>query len=142
MRASASEEVNAMKLPRRQFLYLGAGAAALPSLSRIAGAQAYPTRPIRLVIPFPPGGSFDAIGRPWADKMKTLLGTVVVENQGGASGTIAATTVVRAQPDGHTLLLAGAGQMGLYTITTSRPLYDPIKDLQPITVAAVTCYAI
>ena len=131
-----------MKLLRRQFLHLAAGAAALPAVSRIARAQAYPTRPIRLLIPFPPGGSFDAIGRPWADKMKTLLGTVVVENQGGASGTIAATTVVRAQPDGHTLLLAGAGQLGLYAVTASRPLYDPIKDLQPITVVAVTCYAI
>jgi tripartite-type tricarboxylate transporter receptor subunit TctC len=131
-----------MKLPRRKFLHLAAGAAALPAVSRIARAQGYPTRPIRLLIPFPPGGSFDAIGRPWADKMKTLLGTVVVENQGGASGTIAATTVVRAQPDGYTLLLAGAGQLGLYAITTNRPLYDPIKDLQPITVVAVTCYAI
>src|SRR4051812_33830564 len=105
-----------MKLPRRGFLHLAAGAAAL-AVSRIASAQAYPSRPIRLLIPFPPGGSFDAIGRPWADKMKTLLGTVVVENQGGASGTIAATTVVRAQPDGYTLLMAGAGQLGMYAIT-------------------------
>src|SRR5262245_25468476 len=131
-----------MNLPRRRLLHRAAGAAALLALPSVARAQIYPTRPIRLLIPFPPGGSFDAIGRPWADKMKTLLGTVVVENQGGASGTIAATTVVRAQPDGHTLLLAGAGQLGLYAITTSRPLYDPIKDLQPITVVAVTCYAI
>ena len=131
-----------MRLPRRKFLRLTAAAAALPAVSRAARAQTYPARPIRLVIPFPPGGSFDAIGRPWADKMKTLLGTVVVENQGGASGTIAATTVVRAQPDGHTLLLAGAGQLGLYAITANRPLYDPVKDLQPITVVAVTCYAI
>ncbi|HEV7463071.1 MAG TPA: tripartite tricarboxylate transporter substrate binding protein, partial [Methyloceanibacter sp.] len=72
-----------MKLPRRRFLHLAAGAAALPAVSRIARAQAYPTRPIRLVIPFPPGGAFDTLGRPWADKMKLLLGTVVVENIGG-----------------------------------------------------------
>src|SRR5262245_5306207 len=88
-----------MKITRRTFLHLAAGAAALPCMTRFAISQVYPSRPIRLLIPFPPGGSFDAIGRPWADKMKTLLGTVVVENQGGASGKIAATTVVRAQPD-------------------------------------------
>ena len=69
-----------MKLPhRRQFLHLAAGAAALPVVSRTARAQDYPARPIRLVIPFPPGGAYDAVGRPWVDKMKPLLGTVVVE---------------------------------------------------------------
>ena len=57
-----------MKLPRRQFLHLVAGAAGLPAVSRIARAQAYPSRPIRLVIPFPPGGAFYALGRPWAER--------------------------------------------------------------------------
>jgi tripartite-type tricarboxylate transporter receptor subunit TctC len=85
-----------MKLPRRQFLHFAAGAAALPALSRMARAQAYPTRPIRLVIPFPPGGAFDAVGRPWADKMKPLLGTVVVENIGGAGASLGASAVARA----------------------------------------------
>src|SRR5262245_51153368 len=74
-------------LGRRQFLHLAASAAALPAVSRIARAQSYPTRPIRLVIPFPPGGGSDAIGRPWAEKVKGFLGTVVVENQGGAGGS-------------------------------------------------------
>jgi tripartite-type tricarboxylate transporter receptor subunit TctC len=131
-----------MKLPRRQFLYLVAGASVLPALPRVARAQTYPTRPIRLIIPFPPGGSYDAIGRPWADRMKASLGTVVVENQGGASGTLGAAAVARSQPDGHTLLLAGSGQLGVYKVMANRPTYDPIKDLRPITVAAVTCYAI
>src|SRR4029079_17285011 len=73
-----------MKHPhRRQFLYLTAGVAALPAASCIARAQAYPARPIRLVIPFPPGGAYDAVGRPWADRVKSVLGTVVVENIGG-----------------------------------------------------------
>ena len=72
-----------MKDPRRKFLHLAAGAVALSAMSRIAAAQTYPTRPIRLVIPFPPGGAFDALGRPWADRINPLLGTVVVENIGG-----------------------------------------------------------
>ena len=74
--------------------------------------------------------------------MKTLLGTVVVENQGGAGGALAAAAVARAQPDGYTILLGGSGALGLYAITTSRPLYDPLKDLQPISIVAVTSYAI
>src|SRR5437870_3593711 len=86
--AATMHEWDIMKLPCRQFLHLAAGAAALPAVSRIARAQAYPSRPIRLVIPFPPGGAYDAVGRPWADKMKPLLGTVVVENIAGAGGSL------------------------------------------------------
>jgi tripartite-type tricarboxylate transporter receptor subunit TctC len=92
-----------MKLPRRQFLHLAAGAVALPAVAREASAQAFPTRPIRLVVPFPPGGVYDALGRPWADKMKPLLGTVIVENVGGAGGGIGGiggAAVARARPDG------------------------------------------
>jgi tripartite-type tricarboxylate transporter receptor subunit TctC len=126
-----------VKLPRRRFLHLAAGAAALPAVSRIAWAQAYPTRPIRLVIPFPPGGAFDAVGRPWADKMKSLLGTVVVENNGGGGGSIGAAAVARARPDGYTLMLGGTITHVNEALLKSRPLYDPVKDLDPIaTVAA------
>ena len=94
-------------LPRRKFLHLTVGAAALPAVSRISRAQAYPTHPIRLVIPFPPGGAYDAVGRPLANKMKPLLGTVVIENSGGGGGSLGAATVARAQPDGYTILLGG-----------------------------------
>ena len=96
-----------MKLPRRQFLQLAGMAAAFPAVSGIARAQSYPTRPIRLVVPFPPGGAYDAIGRPWADKMKSLLGTVVVENMGGGGSSLGAAAVARAPPDGYTILLGG-----------------------------------
>src|SRR6059036_3942049 len=96
-----------MKLPRRTFLHLAIGAAALPAASGVARAQVYPARPIRLVIPFPPGGAFDFVGRPWADKMTSLLGTVFVENIGGGGGSLGADAVARAQPDGFTILLGG-----------------------------------
>ena len=121
-----------MKLPRRQFLHLAAGAAALPAVSRLARAQAYPTRPIRLVVPFPPGGAFDAVGRPWADKMKPLLGTVVVENMGGGGGSLGAAAVAHARPDGYTILLGGTITHVNEALLKNRPLYDPAKDLDPI----------
>jgi tripartite-type tricarboxylate transporter receptor subunit TctC len=121
-----------MKLPRRQFLHLAASAAALLAVPRIAWTQAYPSRPIRLVIPFPPGGAYDAVGRPWADKMKSLLGTVVVENIGGASGSLGAAAVAHAQPDGYTILLGGTLTHINEALLKSRPLYDPVKDLDPI----------
>jgi tripartite-type tricarboxylate transporter receptor subunit TctC len=127
-----------MKLPRRQFLHLTAGAAALPAVSRVAGAQAYPTRPIRLVVPFPPGGAFDAVGRPWADKMKPLLGTIVVENIGGGGSSLGAAAVARARPDGYTILLGGTQTHVNEALLKSRPLYDPVKDLDPI--ASVAAY--
>jgi tripartite-type tricarboxylate transporter receptor subunit TctC len=130
------------KLPRRKFLHLAAGAAALPTVSRIAWAQGYPTRPIRLVVPFPPGGAFDAIGRPWADRMKTLLGTVVVENIGGGGSSLGAAAVARAQPDGYTILLGGGGALVVNPVATSRPLYDPIKDFEPISTLGVHAFAI
>src|SRR4249919_3555974 len=134
----------AMKLPRRKFLQLAAGAAALPVVSRIALAQAYPSRPIRLVIPFPPGGAFDAIGRPWADKMKPLLGTVVIENIGGGGASLGAVAVARARPDGYTILLGGTQTHLNEALLKSRPLYDPVKDLDPIAgiAANVLCIAV
>jgi tripartite-type tricarboxylate transporter receptor subunit TctC len=121
-----------MKLPRRTFLHLAAGAAALPAISRLARAQAYPARPIRLVVPFPPGGAFDALGRPWAEKMKPLLGTVVIENIGGGGASLGAAAVARARPDGYTILLGGTLPHINEALLKSRPLYDPVKDLDPI----------
>jgi tripartite-type tricarboxylate transporter receptor subunit TctC len=127
-----------MKLPRRRLLQLAAGAAALPAVSRFAWAQTYPARPIRLVVPFPPGGAFDAVGRPWADKMKPLLGTIVVENIGGGGSSLGAAAVARARPDGYTILLGGTQTHVNEALLKGRPLYDPVKDLDPI--ASVAAY--
>ena len=127
-----------MNHSRRQFLHLTAAAAALPAVSHAASAQAYPVRPIRLVVPFPPGGAFDAVGRPWADKMKPLLGTVVVENIGGAGASLGAAAVARAQPDGYTILLGGTQTHVNEALLKGKPLYDPVKDLDPI--ASVASY--
>ena len=133
-----------MGLPRRRFLHLAAGAAALPAVSRLARGQAYPTRPIRLVIPFPPGGAFDAVGRPWAEKMKPLLGAVLIENIGGGGASIGAAAVARAQPDGYSILLGGTLPHVNETLLKKRPLYDPVKDLDPIAgiAANVLCIAV
>lgn len=123
-----------MKRPRRKFLHLLMAAASLPALSCIAGAQSYPVRPIRLVIPFPPGGVFDATGRPWADKVKPHLGTIVVENIGGAGSTLGAAAVARAQPDGYTILLGGNASLVINPIASTKSPYDPVKDFEPIAV--------
>jgi tripartite-type tricarboxylate transporter receptor subunit TctC len=131
-----------MKLPRRNFLRLAAGAAALPAVSRIAGAQAYPTKPIRLVVPFPPGGAFDFVGRPWADKMKPLVGTVVIENIGGGGSSLGAAAAARARPDGYTILLGGTQTHVNEALLKSRPLYDPVKDLDAIAGVAANALCI
>jgi tripartite-type tricarboxylate transporter receptor subunit TctC len=121
---------------------LAAGAVALPTASRTAWAQAYPTHPIRLVVPFPPGGGYDLLARPWADKMKSLLGPIVVENIGGGAGSLGAAAVARASPDGYTLLVSGTNVHVNEVLLKSRPLYDPVKDLQPILCIAFGPWAI
>jgi tripartite-type tricarboxylate transporter receptor subunit TctC len=91
-----------MKLPRRNFLHLAAGAAALPAVTRVARAQAYPTRPVTIIVPVPPGGVADPIARILADHLTVRLGQpVVVENITGAGGSIGVGRAVRAAPDGY-----------------------------------------
>ena len=122
-----------MKLPRRQFLHLAAGAAALPAVSQIATAQTYPSRPIMIVVPFAVGGVTDTIGRVLAERMKSSLGQpVIVENTAGAGGTIAVGRVARAAPDGYTL---GYGTNGSHVVSgaTYALHYDLLTDFEPIT---------
>jgi len=123
-----------MRLPRRKILHLAAAAVTLPAVSRIAWAQAYPTRPVRLVIPYPPGGVYDATGRPWAERAKPLLGTIVIENIGGAGSTLGTAAVARAQPDGHTILLGGNSGLVINPIASVKSPYDPVNDFEPISV--------
>jgi len=131
-----------MKLPRRRFLHLVASVSALPALSATASAQSYPTRPIRLVVPFPPGGAYDTIGRPWAEQMKTRLGTLVIENIGGGGGSLGAAQASRARPDGYTLLLGGATTHITEALLKNRPQFDSLKDLEPISGIAITAFAL
>src|SRR6267378_3502691 len=96
-----------MKVPRRQFLRVAATAVAVPVLSRIASAQTYPARPVRLIVAFVPGGATDTLARQISNDLKEALGqAVVVENRPGANGYLAWNHVASAEPDGHTLLLA------------------------------------
>jgi tripartite-type tricarboxylate transporter receptor subunit TctC len=130
-----------MKLGRREFLHLAGGAAAVASGARVAAA-AYPERPIRLVLPFPPGGVFDIVGRPWADKVKVSLGSVFVDNQPGAGGSLAAQVVAHAAPDGYTIFLGASSIHLAEMILREHPLLDPMKDLTPVSMVAITCFAI
>ena len=133
-----------MKLLRRHFLRAVTAAAALATTFGVARAQGYATRPIRLVIPFPPGGAFDAVGRPLADKLRPLLGAMVVDNIGGGGASLGAAAVARARPDGYTLLLGGTLPHVNEAVLKCPPLYDPVKDLDPIAAVAanVLCIAV
>src|SRR6266542_6698669 len=96
-----------MKLPRRQFLILAAGAAGLPAALRIAKAQAYPTRPVRLIVPIAPGGASDITARLIGQWLSERLGQpFIIENRPGGGNNIGTEAVVRAPADGYTLLLA------------------------------------
>jgi len=121
-----------MKLPRRKFLHLAAGAAALPALSLVARAQAYPTRPVRIIVAYATGGPNDLFARLIGQWLSERLGQqFIVEHRAGAGGTIGTEATVRAPADGYTLLLASTGN----TIGTS--LYDKLnynftRDIAPV----------
>ena len=123
------------------FALLALSATALTPLPALAQAK-YPERPIKLMVAFSAGGVNDVVGRQWADRMKPLLGTVYVENQGGGSGTIATGEVARAQPDGHTILLGSTSTMVLNPMTMAKVPYDPIKDFLPIAILCVSTTSI
>jgi tripartite-type tricarboxylate transporter receptor subunit TctC len=121
-----------MKLPRRNFLHLAAGAAALPAASRFAWAQAYPTRPVRLIVPFGSAGATDITARLIGHWLSERLGQqFIIENRPGAGGNIATEAVVRAPPDGYTLLYvttANASNATLY----DKLNFNFIHDIAPV----------
>jgi tripartite-type tricarboxylate transporter receptor subunit TctC len=121
-----------MKLPRRNFLHLAAGAAALPAVSRIARAQAYPTRPVRLIVPIAPGGATDILARLIGQWLSERLGQpFIIDNRPGAGSNVGTEAVVRAPADGYTLLLCSV------TDAINATLYDKlnfnfIRDIAPV----------
>src|SRR5215472_8417924 len=120
-----------MKLPRRNFLRLAAGAATLPALSRIAWAQAYPTRPVRIVVGNPAGGAPDIIARLIAQGLSERLGQqFFIENRPGAGTNIAIEAVVRAPPDGHTLLQFGSS--GINATLYKKLNFNFTHDIAPV----------
>jgi tripartite-type tricarboxylate transporter receptor subunit TctC len=121
-----------MKLPRRNFLHLTAGAAALPAVSRIAIAQVYPSRPITIVVPFAAGGPTDTIARVMANGMRVSLGQpIIIENVTGAAGSIGVGRVARATPDGYTISI---GQWGSHVTNGAiyALQYDLVNDFAPV----------
>jgi len=131
-----------MDVSRRRLLQGASGLAAIAAAPRFAHADAFPTRPIRLVLPFPPGGVFDIVGRPWADKVKGSLGTVFVDNQPGAGGSLAAQIVAHAEPDGYTIFLGSSSIHLTEMILREHPLLDPMKELKPVSMVVISCFGI
>jgi len=121
-----------MKLPRRKFLHLAAGAAALPILPYIANAQTYPARPVRIVVTFTAGGANDIHARLFGQLLSERLGqSFVVENRPGGGGNIGTLEVVRSAPDGYTLLLISVG-LSINAAVYEKLPYDLVRDIAPI----------
>jgi tripartite-type tricarboxylate transporter receptor subunit TctC len=133
-----------MMMRRRDVLALGLAslsATALRPLSAVAQGK-YPERPIKLMVAFSAGGVNDVVARQWAERVKTRLGTVYVENQGGGTGTIATGEVARAPADGYTILLGSTSTMVLNPMTMPKVPYDAAKDFVPIAILAVSTTSI
>jgi tripartite-type tricarboxylate transporter receptor subunit TctC len=124
--------MTSVKLPRRKFLHLAAGAATLPILPRLASALDYPTRPVRLILTTTPGGPADLVARPMGQWLSERLGQpVVIENRPGAGSNIGTEAVVRAAPDGYTLLLVATGNASNATLCENLN-FDFIRDIAPV----------
>ena len=128
-----------MKLRRRTFLHLAAGAAALPVVSRFARAQDYPSRPVRVIVPFAPGGQTDVVARLIAQKLSDRLGKqFYVENAAGAGGNIGAGRAMQAAPDGHTILFIDAIGFTANPSLYNKIPYDPVTDFDAVAIGATT----
>src|SRR6266516_6838222 len=122
-----------MELPRRQFLHLAASAAALSGVSRIARAQAYPSRPVRVIVPFAPAGTTDILARLIGQWLSERLGqSFVIENRPGATTMIGTEAVVRSPADGYTLMLVGPPSATNATLYENKLSYNFLRDIAPI----------
>jgi tripartite-type tricarboxylate transporter receptor subunit TctC len=122
-----------MKLPRRRFLHLVAAASALPAMSRVVGAQAYPSRPVRIVVGFPAGGGADIVARLMGQWLSERLGQpFIIENRPGAGSNIAAEAVVRSPPDGYTLLLVTLPANAINATLYDKLNFNFIRDIAPV----------
>src|SRR5215467_2480133 len=131
-----------MNFARRQFLCSAAGAAVLPALRGIAKAQAYPVRPITMVVPYAAGGPTDAIARIVVERMRASLGQpILIENATGAGGTIGVARVVRAAPDGYTVSFGNLSSHTWLGATYQLP-FDLLKDLEPVARLPETPYLV
>ena len=131
-------------MKRRDLLALGLASCAASALTpRFAMAQGkYPERPIKLMVAFSAGGVNDVVARQWAERVKMLLGTVYVENQGGGGGVIGTGEVARAQPDGYTIAIGSTSTMVLNPMTMAKVPYEPARDFVPIAILAVSTTSI
>jgi tripartite-type tricarboxylate transporter receptor subunit TctC len=124
-----------MKLPRRKFLHLATGAAALPTVMHVAWAQEWPTRPVTMVVPYAAGGPLDTGGRIVAPVVSERLGQqVIVENVVGAGGMNGAARVAKAAPDGYQFVLGNSATHAQNQSRYKRPMYNPVTDFSPVTV--------
>jgi tripartite-type tricarboxylate transporter receptor subunit TctC len=129
------------RMHRRDFLAFGlmpfAASMALRRPAMAQGQAKYPERPVRLIVPFAPGGATDVAGRLWADRVKPVLGTVVVENRASGGGAPGTAEVARAPADGHTFLFANTSTQVLVPALMKNPPYDPVKDLTGVYILCV-----
>jgi tripartite-type tricarboxylate transporter receptor subunit TctC len=132
-----------MLLTRRAAIAGCGGALAMLAARPVLGQAAYPSRTIKMIVPFPAGGTTDLLGRLVADQLKTGLGaTVIVENKPGAGTTLAAEQVARAEPDGYTLLMATSTTLAINKALYKKLPYDPVKDFTPIALVAAVPFAL
>ena len=135
MRSSPDHPVT---LLRRRFLHLAAGAVALTIVSQLASAQTYPSRPVSMIVPYPPGGPTDTLGRIFAERMRVSLGQpVIVENIGGAAGTIGTARALRALPDGYTINFSNVASH-VFSSIVYKLQYDVLKDLEPVALLTIS----
>jgi tripartite-type tricarboxylate transporter receptor subunit TctC len=127
-----------MKLARRNFLRLAASAATLPTVSRFAWAQTYPTRPVTMIVPYPAGGPTDTLARILSEHMRISLGqSVIIENVSGAGGSIGVGRAARSAPDGYTVSI-GHWQTHVLNAASYKLQYDVVKDFEPVSLLADT----